>query len=534
MARKRVVVVGVVVIIVAGASVLTLKRYVESLARAHINETLGSMTQYADVNYGDVTVDLLGRAVHLSDLAITPVGLSRTLRIEEVIVREVGKGTPIPTSLRIMLRGIKVSADDLSAIDPSATFKLVGDTSIQGDVEVAYRYAPDDGKLDVARLGISLPALFTSSLALRLDHLNLGAPDWLHFMMSLEGITLEQADLRFEDTGLLAWLVVARAEQQGVTIEQATQQMLTDAKANIPVDGSLVTPAVQKELADFVAHPGNLHLTVAPKVPIAVGRLAGGWGAARSLSNLNARLDVVPGRTELLAASRTALSSVVASLVVEARREMREQQWERAAAVLQRGLAVSPDDATLRNVEHDLDAAAGYPLDIRTIDFRNFTYDVTGCVRDADGRALTASVPVSGGQGKLSIGAATMDFGIVDIIYGDVTGDGLSEALVFAACNNPGANAGLDQIFVFGLTHGKPVLFGAFTNEAVNADYRRAFGGFMWNSLHGGISNNQVTLTGFAEGPHAQPRYEVRFAYRWAGGQFVLAKVPERTAAKWN
>jgi len=86
---------------------------------------------------------------------------------------------------------------------------------------------------------------------------------------------------------------------------------------------------------------------------------------------------------------------------------------------------------------------------IRAVDFRNFTYD-EACV--GEGRRITVT------NGEFSQGDE-MDrifFAVIDVAYGDLTGDGVDEAIVRTICNTGGTGQFSDGS-VFVMRAGKPV-----------------------------------------------------------------------------
>ncbi len=87
---------------------------------------------------------------------------------------------------------------------------------------------------------------------------------------------------------------------------------------------------------------------------------------------------------------------------------------------------------------------------IRRVDFLNFIY-TPACTFTYDGRHNTVGV-VDGVYRR-----HLLDFSIRQIAYGDLTGDGLEEAVVVSRCNH-GGTGWFDEGFVFELRRGIPTL----------------------------------------------------------------------------
>ncbi len=104
-------------------------------------------------------------------------------------------------------------------------------------------------------------------------------------------------------------------------------------------------------------------------------------------------------------------------------------------------------------------AGAMPAADIHKVDFRHFTYR-PGC---ADFESSEPNVPlqVTGGtfEGKPGTDFEGTYFEVLDVLYGDLNGDGRDEAVVQTMCSTGGTGR-FDEGFVYGMKDGKPALLG--------------------------------------------------------------------------
>ena len=96
--------------------------------------------------------------------------------------------------------------------------------------------------------------------------------------------------------------------------------------------------------------------------------------------------------------------------------------------------------------------ALNYFTDIRQVDFQSFTYKLEG----EKERAPT----------QLHYGRVTAPDGaesdLMRLTYGDLTGDGVEEAIVLLRCQNTRISRTLDEVFIYTLKDGAPVVLDHF------------------------------------------------------------------------
>ena len=94
------------------------------------------------------------------------------------------------------------------------------------------------------------------------------------------------------------------------------------------------------------------------------------------------------------------------------------------------------------------------PGDIHGVDFRNYRYYPT-CLNWEEPakvavKAINSSYTKSGPDGEVT-------FKVTDVVYGDLNGDGMDEAVVLTDCNTGGSGR-FDDGFLYTIRNGKPVM----------------------------------------------------------------------------
>lgn len=152
------------------------------------------------------------------------------------------------------------------------------------------------------------------------------------------------------------------------------------------------------------------------------------------------------------------------------------------------------------------------PSPIRSVDFENFTYpeiDARGEFTLTDGREPTEDDRRS----------------LVDVIYGDVTGDGEEEALVVHSQSTRGSAIPY-FVYVYTGSRGKPKLLWSFyAGERGDGGLRRVYAGS--GDLVVELYGRDRVVRGGTSGEEDNvgvccPRFYTRSRYEWRGGRFRL------------
>ena len=117
--------------------------------------------------------------------------------------------------------------------------------------------------------------------------------------------------------------------------------------------------------------------------------------------------------------------------------------------------------------------------DIHRVDFRNFTYHPT-CWNWEDSDYRAAVKVTNGSFKKKNSDGDVVTLEVTDVVYGDLDGDGMDEAVAVTDCNTGGTSWFFDG-FVYAMRNGKPVLL----SRIQGGD--RANGGIRAVRIEGGL-----------------------------------------------
>jgi hypothetical protein len=170
---------------------------------------------------------------------------------------------------------------------------------------------------------------------------------------------------------------------------------------------------------------------------------------------------------------------------------------------------------------------------IEQVDFTNFTFTLSEPENDCAGLKRNT---VTLKKGEFKDNSKKVEFGVVvslgKIVYADLTGDKINEALVPLNCD-PHGNYIDTVTLVYTICNGEPVLLGSFGDSNTKRDYTKYYpDGFVFPIGAAKVANGKVLIHRSADGSHACPENEVRFEYPWDGKEFVLSGKPVKTRLK--
>ncbi|MCA9676671.1 MAG: hypothetical protein H6708_21395 [Kofleriaceae bacterium] len=158
---------------------------------------------------------------------------------------------------------------------------------------------------------------------------------------------------------------------------------------------------------------------------------------------------------------------------------------------------------------------------VRTVDFQNFTYDLgsdgtytvaNGMFEfsyDADGNVIPAGAAQPDPDGYVEQGW----FQVAAPVYGDVTGDGVEEALIQSELNSGGTGR-FSAIAVYGMRDGAPVVIGGIPGGD------RGDGGIYDVNVEGGLAIVKRLHSLDEDGACCPSKVQVEH-WRWDGSRFV-------------
>ncbi len=181
----------------------------------------------------------------------------------------------------------------------------------------------------------------------------------------------------------------------------------------------------------------------------------------------------------------------------------------KAVAKMSAKVAVAPQAQTksMSNNQSPGTNASAARSNIRSVDFKNFDYPSA-----LQGKVIHVTNGLWEGESESDLSQC---FGVGEIIYGDLRGDGHEQAVIVASSYCP-ANQATDEIFVYSMSPQEPILLQLLPSKP--SDKKE----IDWNKITDvRIANRQILVT-FGQGEcHACVDWLVTAKFAWNGTRFV-------------
>ena len=175
------------------------------------------------------------------------------------------------------------------------------------------------------------------------------------------------------------------------------------------------------------------------------------------------------------------------------------------------GLATSNAPAAAPASDQQASPAAApqaQPADIRSVDFRNFSYHPACSNED---------IQVENGHWEGGSEDSSEYFDVVSINYGDLFHDGRDEAIVLGACSGV-ANVQFGDILIFSADAGAPHVVAQLQPRDWGTGELDNGGDFQVSDVQ--VVNHDLAISFYAGGSRAQPASVVTAIFHWDGHQF--------------
>ena len=265
--KKRIIGLGAVVVLVgsyAGASV-----YVSQEAEKAIEKAVKEVSEYAEIRYENVWVDLLSQKTYLSGIVITSVESQEKLEVDQIIIKNFDKQTDIATMANFSINGIKL---DLNK-HPNKTQKIT-ELGYQGELllnmAVNFNYDFQKKALNLKDLTLGIDNVGDISLNFQLNGLNL-EPNSIFGMLMNPQLSLQNASIRYQDNSLAERLFKQAAKKEHLSIETYKKLGIESLQKLVDVEQDAFTKTALQQIIVFIDNPNSFSISVSPEKPFPLG-----------------------------------------------------------------------------------------------------------------------------------------------------------------------------------------------------------------------------------------------------------------------
>jgi hypothetical protein len=270
MSKKQIT--GISIIVVLIAIFIGLKMYAANVAEAKVNEAIAKSANFVDIEYKNVSVDLIGMDVRISGILVSPADAKEKIKIDEIVVYDIDEKSDIPTFLSISFKGIELNMDELGE-DAKQLRELGYNDKMMVNLNVSYDYNKEKKEIDIKKIGIGADEAGEINVSFRLGNISLEPEDIVGLIFTFPQVIFHEAKIEYSDDSLVERLMKLYAQEQQIAIEDFKKSLIENVEAEIVKEKDDFTRTALSEIKAFLEDPEKLSISASPEKPYPFGRI---------------------------------------------------------------------------------------------------------------------------------------------------------------------------------------------------------------------------------------------------------------------
>lgn len=270
MSKKQILGIGVLVALIAvytGA-----KMYASGIAQAKVDKAIAKATDFADIDYKKVSVDLFGMDVKISGILVSPADSREKLKIDEIVIHDADEKADIPAFLSMSCNGIELNMDELG--DDSEPLKELGyKDKMMVNLSIDYAYDKEKKEMDIKKIGLGADNAGEINISFRLGNISLASEEMAGLLFAFPQIIFHEAKIEYDDDSLAERLMKLGAREEHVTLEEFKTYLIDEIDAEIKNEQDDFTQKALKQIKSFLEDPKQLSISASPEKPYSFGSI---------------------------------------------------------------------------------------------------------------------------------------------------------------------------------------------------------------------------------------------------------------------
>ncbi|MDY6972890.1 MAG: hypothetical protein SV775_11230 [Thermodesulfobacteriota bacterium] len=263
---------GISIVVVLIVIYLGVKMYASNVAEGKVNEAIAKAANFADIDYGKVSVDLLGMDVRVSDIIVSPANAKDKVEIDEIIIHDIDDQADIPTFLSVSCNGIELNVEDLGE-DTKPLRELGYNDKMMVNLNVNYAYNKEKKEIDIKKIGIGANEAGEINVSFRLGNISLEPEEIAGLLFTFQQVILHEVRICYDDDSLTERLMRLAAKEKQVSLEDFKKSLIEDVEKEIAKENDEFTQKALSEIKKFLADPDEFSISASPSKPHSLGRI---------------------------------------------------------------------------------------------------------------------------------------------------------------------------------------------------------------------------------------------------------------------
>ena len=241
-----------------------IKSYASNIAEKEIDKIIDKVSEFVNVNYKSVSVDLFGMDVRISDIFVIPsFDTKQNIVIDEIIIRDIDDKSDIPAFMSISIHGVELKIDDFEQL--SALEKLGYTDELLVDLGMDYVFANDE--LSVNDLFIKIDDLGELSVDFHLGNLSIQQQGIFKPLFSYPEILLYELQIELDVVPLVERYIESGAEELNISEAEFKSKAIEAIEQDIKNAGNMdnlfyISYLVLKK--NYIDKPDELSISMSP------------------------------------------------------------------------------------------------------------------------------------------------------------------------------------------------------------------------------------------------------------------------------
>ena len=248
------------------------KMYASNVAEGKVNEAIAKAAMFADIDYGKVSVDLLGMDVRISDIIVSSADAKEKVRIDEIVIHKIDDKAYIPTFLSVSCNGIELNMKDLGK-EAKELRKLGYNEKIMVNLNVEYAYDKEKKEIDITKVSIGADEAGEISIGFRLGNISLDPEKIAGLLFNSPQVIFHEAKIEYEDDSLVERLMKLGAEEQQSNVKDFKKSLIQGVEKEIAKEKDDFIKKALSEVKDFLEDPDSFSISASPSKPYTLGRI---------------------------------------------------------------------------------------------------------------------------------------------------------------------------------------------------------------------------------------------------------------------
>lgn len=270
MSKKQITGISIVVALIA--IFIGVKMYAANVAEAKVNKAIEKVANFVDIDYKNVSIDLIGMDVRVSGILVSPADAKEKIKIDEIVVYDIDDKSDLPAYLSMACNGIELNIKDLGE-DARQLVELGYTDKLMVNVSADYFYDKEKKELDMKKLSIGADDVGKIILSFRLGNISLEPKELAGLLFTFPQLIFHEAKIEYNDDTLAERFIKLGAKEQQVSPEEFRKFLIENVETEIEQEKDEFVQNALKEVKEFLSDPKEFSISLSPPKPQPLGRI---------------------------------------------------------------------------------------------------------------------------------------------------------------------------------------------------------------------------------------------------------------------